>query len=206
MPRKNLVRTSHFPYHITTRSNQRQWFVIDLKDVWEITLNSLYEANNIHPVRIHGFVLMGNHYHLVVDTPDSNIDKFMYEFNKRFSLALRISSGKINKMFGGRYKRSLIQNRSHYLNVLKYVYRNPVKANIVNRVESYRFSTLYAELKHSSLPFRLHSYVNVYDYLEWFNSNHTDLQNESIKKGLKKTVFNYSGTRERRAPPCFDSF
>ena len=55
--------------------------------VWDIAINSL-PANSRHPIQIAQFVLMQNHYHMLVRTPNGNLDKFMYEFGKNFSLGL----------------------------------------------------------------------------------------------------------------------
>lgn len=198
MPRKKTIRTSDFPYHVVSRTNQRSWFKIPMKEVWKIAMTSLKIANEKHPVNIHAFVLMSNHYHLVIDTPDSNIDKFMYEFNKNFSLSLRVASGLQNKMFGGRYKWSLLTSRPHYLNVLKYVFRNPVKAQICQQVENYSFSSF----KNFSL--QINSYIDYSEYIDWFNTSHDEKQNDSIKKGLRNSMFNYCGSREDRIPPDYD--
>jgi putative transposase len=85
MPRKKTIKNNIYPYHITTRSNQSQWFNVPLERVWSLALESLSFADKKHTVEIHAFVFMSNHYHLVVLTPFSNIDLFMYEFNKNFS-------------------------------------------------------------------------------------------------------------------------
>lgn len=198
MPRKKTIRTNEFPYHVVSRTNQRNWFQIPMKEVWKLAMSALNIANNKHPVNIHAFVLMSNHYHLVVDTPDSNIDKFMYEFNKNFSLTLRISSRLQNKMFGGRYKWSLLTSKSYYMNVLKYVFRNPIKANICSIVEDYPFSSL------RKFPLNLCPYIDPGEFLEWFNEAHDEKQNESIKKGLRNSNFSYCASREDRIPPDYD--
>lgn len=198
MPRKKTIRTNEFPYHIVSRSNQRSWFKIPMKEVWKIAITSLQIANEKHPVNIHAFVLMSNHYHLIVDTPESNIDKFMYEFNKNFSLTLRISSRLQNKMFGGRYKWSLLTSNSYYMNVLKYVYRNPIKAGICNFVEDYPFSSL------RKFSLNLRPYIDPKEFLDWFNEAHDEKQNESIKKGLRNSKFSYCASREDRIPPDYD--
>ncbi|MFT6069645.1 MAG: putative transposase [Bacteriovoracaceae bacterium] len=208
MPRKLTYRTDQFPYHITSRSNHRTWFQIDLEEVWRISLESIKIANRKHPVSIHAFVLMSNHYHLLLDTPLKNIDSFMYELNKNFSLEIRIKTKKINRMLGGRYKWSLITSDIHYANVLKYIYLNPNKASIVDDATKYPLSTLYLQTR--SLPFvtDLSPYINPTDinFLTWLKSGHTKEQAESITSGLKKTNFKFSGSREKRNPPDFDFF
>ena len=197
MPRKILVRTNEHPYHITSRSNHKTWFSIPLQEVWGICKHSISIANKKHPVNIHSFVLMSNHYHLILDTPNSDIDKFMYELNKNISLTLRKETGMINRMFGGRYKWSLITNQIQYLHVMKYVYRNPVKAKISLNVEDYPYSTLNTAFKSKEFTTKLKPHINVQKHIQWFNTTHSDVQNDSISTGLNKTIFNFAGSRQK---------
>ncbi len=208
MPRKKTILSDKFPYHVTTRSNHKSWFQISLVKVWEIALNALHFAHEKYPIRLHGFVLMNNHYHLVLDTPNSDINLFMYEFNKNFSLQLRIETQLINRMFGGRYKWSLIQNRDQYFHVMKYVFLNPVKVKIVDDATKYKYSSLYVEKNKSHFPIQVQPYFKVLDvrFLNWIHQMHTEEQNHSIIRGLRKSTFRFSGTRQIRNPPNFDCF
>jgi len=89
MPRKNLIRTNLYPYHVTIRSNNKEWFDLPREIVWKICLRAMVLANQKHPVRIQAFVLMANHYHLLIWTPQCNLDRFMSVFNvarKKISL------------------------------------------------------------------------------------------------------------------------
>lgn len=207
MPRKKTIRTNLYPYHIVSRSNQKQWFQLEMNKVWALSLRSLKIAAKKHPVNCHAFVLMSNHYHLVIDTPDSNVDLFMYEFNKNFSIMLRDATNLINRMLGGRYRWSLIKSREHYLNVLKYVYLNPNKAGIVNDASVYPFSTLYQDFDPKEFPLKMKSFVNLDDkrFVEWVNRSHSPEQSRSIQKGLHYGDFSYRKTDSGEVPE-FDAF
>ena len=52
MPRKNLIRTNLHPYHITIRSNNRDWFELPMDDIWEISKQSLMLANKKYPAKV----------------------------------------------------------------------------------------------------------------------------------------------------------
>ena len=119
MPRKKLIRCSDTSYYVTIKSSS-SWFYQPLRRFWKIACESLTKAEEKYPVSIHAFVLMSNHYHLVLDTPDSNIDKFMYEFNKNFSLALRKYSKKGEATFKSRYRWCLVEKKYISL-VLRYI-------------------------------------------------------------------------------------
>jgi putative transposase len=190
MPRKPLIRNSIYPYHVTSRSNNKEWFDLPLSQVWNICLNSLKHANSRHPVDIISFVLMSNHYHLLIKTPDENLDLFMYELNKMISLSMRVKTKRINKIFGGRYKWCMIQSNRYFANCYRYVYQNPMRANLVDRCEEYPYSTL--SYKHYKKKFS----VQLFDKLGfadeykmgWINQRIQENEKEAIQKGLYRTV------------------
>jgi putative transposase len=190
MPRKPLIRNSIYPYHVTARSNNKEWFDLPMKQVWNICLNSIKHANSRHPVDVISFVLMSNHYHLLVKTPDENLDLFMYELNKMISLSMRVKTKRVNKIFGGRYKWCMIQSNRYFANCYRYVYQNPMRANLVDRCEEYPYSTL--SYKHSTKKFS----VQLFDKLgfadeykmSWINQPIQENEKEAIQSGLYRTV------------------
>jgi len=145
MARVPLIKSGTHFYHVTTRSNNKEWFKLPLEEVWKISVASMKKANGAHPAEVAQYVLMGNHYHMLIKTPNLDLDKFMYFFNKTFSDLLRRKSGQINRMFGGRYRWSIIDNDDYLKTVYKYICQNPIKANLVTKCENYRYSTLWYE-------------------------------------------------------------
>lgn len=198
MPRKNLIRTDKSPYHITIRSNNREWFNIPMNEMWKICLESLAKANTSHPVKIQAFVLMANHYHLIVWTPNCNLDKFMGILNSHISKVIRKKTGRINRIFGDRYKWSLITNQRYHLSCLRYVYQNPIQANITKRCEHYRYSTLYYVNKDIEFSFPLFNPIqkDKEHFIKWVNQKTDDLEN--IRKGLQKSTFKLPVSRTSR--------
>lgn len=142
MPRKNLIRTDQFPYHITIRSNNRDWFELPLEEMWDICKQGLKHAHQAHPSKVEAFVLMSNHYHLLIWTPKSDVDRFMYELNSYISKIVRFRTKRINRIFGDRYKWTLVDQQNYYKQVLRYIYQNPLKAGLVIKCELYPYSTL----------------------------------------------------------------
>lgn len=197
MSRRKLIRNNKFVYHITTRSNSKEWFYLPSKEVWAIATELLAEAQLKFDIEIHNFVLMNNHYHLLVRTPNSDIDKVMGMFNKKMSDKINYSSGRININFGGRYRWNIIQKKSYYLNAYRYIYQNPIRANISKTAEGYPYSTLQLELGKINLPFKVKNYMSNID-LVWIN-NRFSLESESrIKKGFRKAIFKPSYDSKRR--------
>lgn len=190
MPRKNLIRSQIHPYHVTTRSNNKEWFTLSMPQMWKICLDGLKRANERHPVKIHAFVLMQNHYHLMLTTPDANVDKFMYELNYHISRTVRIRTKRINHVFGQRYKWSLIETRGYHLNVIRYVYQNPLKKNLAIRCEDYPYSTLFYYVRKIDLGFPLTEPLMGESplVLDWFNQRAQRALEEQEAMLMKKTV------------------
>ena len=201
MPRRLLIRTNSHPYHITSRSHNKDWFSLPLNEVWNFCLKALDFAHNKNPISIHAFVLMGNHYHLVATTPNNDIDSFMMHFNKSFSEKIKSSSGAINQKFGGRYKWCIIEHQNYFYNVMRYVFRNPVRAGLVKKVESYPYST--AKEKKGKLTDAITFNMNMgQDYrtlLSFFN-NENFMDDQVVKLALRHSHFKPSLDKNNLKP------
>lgn len=204
MPRKPIIRSSEHYYHLTGRSNNREHFYLSPDEVWEVMTSELRKLQNENDLKISAFVLMGNHFHLLALTPKETIDRIMYFFMKKVTYEMHKKTGRINKIFGGRYKGCLIDDPKYLLNVYKYIYRNPVAAGIVKKAEEYPYSTLFYDLNESKPPFTLFDVtpVNIAASklvkAEWINSTFDTNEVESMKWGLSKTKFQYKKERNQR--------
>ncbi|MFT6067861.1 MAG: putative transposase [Bacteriovoracaceae bacterium] len=191
MPRKNLVRTSEFPYHVTSRCHNQDWFQIPLDEVWELSLDSFKEAHKMIPINLVSYVLMGNHYHMIIKTPDSNLDLFMREFNRRLTLKIQKRGKIINQIFGGRYKWCLISVNNYFINCYRYVYQNPVRAGIVQKCEEYPYSTLknITQCEEFSIPICDHYGFKDEWGLKWLNETVPDIERKLLVNGLRRSEF-----------------
>jgi len=166
-----------------------------MEDVWKIFVSELNKVSLDGRFRIHAFVLMHNHYHLVASTAENvMLGNPMQSLQKSVSRTINFRADRINHVFGGPYKGCLITCPYHYARVLKYVYRNPVKAGICSRVEDYIYSTVLTGQSKIRLskPFEGFDTAiprsNV-DYFKWLNKPAEIKENELITKILKKTHF-----------------
>ncbi len=141
MPRKNLTISTDSPYHVMNRSNNREWFYIPIEKTWRIFCETMNESALQYRTEIHAFVLMSNHYHLILSTPQGNLDKFMRHLQTEISRRIQRVAGRTNHVFGSRYKWSLLQDAEGISEVYKYVLRNPVRAGMSDLVQGYPYST-----------------------------------------------------------------
>lgn len=189
MPRPNLIRSDIYPYHITSRCNNKDFFPLPMDEVWNIMLNRLQYTHQEFKLAIHAFVLMGNHFHLLCHTPKGNLDQAMHSFLRGTSVHITRRAGQENHLWGGRYKWSLIDSQTHYYQVYRYIFQNPIRAGIVNKVENYPYSTLSGEV-----PFPLHSFVPMSfggkeGEIIWLNEQYKNEEQHLIKLGLRKSQF-----------------
>ena len=205
MARLKLIRTSDFPYHVYNRYNNKAPSTVSPNVVWRVYAKYLYAIYCIYNVRIHAFVMMGNHYHLIVSTPDKNIDQAMQYFHTFICRALNQASQSINHQFGGRYRWSVIHNLSYVRNVLRYVYLNPVKAGLCERAEQYPWSSLSRLLGDGRLsfpvapltPFSEEIPVNPIELADFVNIDFPDDLYYFAEKALQSPIFKFKNRRSK---------
>ena len=196
MPRARLFRTSSLSYHITARSNNREWFYIPIEDSWSVFCRSLNEAAYRYGVNLHGFVLMSNHFHLLLTTPNKNLDEFMRYFLSNATRRIQRKADRINHVFGARYRATVIDSAWGLAYVYKYIYRNPVRAGISERVQDYQWSSFQ---KYENLI--LSEGIDIYwsnipkdpiAKLKWLN-HPTPIENEVlIGRALRRAKFKFT--------------
>jgi hypothetical protein len=95
---------------------------------------------------------MGNHYHLLIETPDGNLSLGMRQLNGVYTQLFNRRHQRTGHLFQGRYKSILIQKDSHLLEVCRYVVLNPVRARMVERPEAWKWSSYRATAGRESPP------------------------------------------------------
>tara|TARA_Y100000768_G_scaffold388811_2_gene387420 strand:- start:2736 stop:3188 length:453 start_codon:yes stop_codon:yes gene_type:complete len=131
---------------------------------------------------------MSNHYHLLISTPNEDIDKFMMLFNKKLSELIKKHSGVINHKFSNRYKWTIVDNNNYLLNVYRYIFQNPIRANIVDDMLHYPYSSLhFSRFECKKLNCKPH--FNWQKERHWLIKQYGDDFDNIIRKGLKHNFF-----------------
>lgn len=105
-----------------------------------------------YQVDLHAYVLMSNHFHLLVATPKGNLSEFMRHFNISYTAAFNRRHRRVGHLYQGRYKAILVDQDSYLLELSRYVHLNPV------RIKSYQGDTTGERIRYleryrwSSLP------------------------------------------------------
>lgn len=188
MPKRKLIRQSKYPYHVVTRTNNKNWFQIPIFEVWDICRECILYAQSKEPVVINCFLLMNNHYHLPVTTPNLNIDKFMMHFNWKLSDLISKYSGVITQNFSNSYRWTIVDKQSYLQNVYRYIYQNPVRADITESCISYPYSSLHFN-KIESKKFNFKPHFNYSSSKSWFEKRYGCDYDSMIKVALKRPYF-----------------
>ena len=130
-------------YHVTSRGNERKTTFKDNKDR-NIFLETVQRTNHRYNFICHAYCLMGNHYHLLIETPDGNLSKGMRHLNGVYTQTFNRRHKRVGHVFQGRYKAILIQKESHLLEICRYVVLNPVRANMVKQPKDWKWSSYQA--------------------------------------------------------------
>lgn len=107
----------------------------------EVFIDILRESVELFDFRISAYCLMSNHYHLLVQTPKGNLSRCMRHVNGVYTQRFNRRHKKEGQLFRGRYKAVLVEGDSHLLEVLRYIHRNPLTAEIVKSLGDYSWSS-----------------------------------------------------------------
>ena len=144
-------------YHVMNRGRRAENIFID-KDDYKAFIQVLIESTEMWSLRISAYCLMGNHYHLLVQTPQANLSRCMRHINGVYTQRFNRRHCYDGQLFRGRYKSILVSDDPYLLQVVRYIHKNPVKAGIVSQPEKYLWSS------HNS-------YLSVNREWDWLNKS-----------------------------------
>ncbi|MEZ4815214.1 MAG: transposase [Bdellovibrionota bacterium] len=209
MPRKPLIRSDIFPYHVTNRTRDKIFYPLPLKEVWNIYTDQLKIATWAFGAHIHAFVLMSNHYHLFLSTPECNIDQIICFVQSEVSKKIFTKTNSKESYFETRYRWSLIKDRNYFANVYRYIYQNPLRAGIVTRLEDYYFSSFHGKAGYSKLEIPLYNHFfyedlnfNLHEEESWLNNVMEEEQVKLVRKGIRRFEFSLSTQDKLKFKPC----
>jgi len=104
-------------------------------------LKFLAEATKRFGWSISAWVLMTNHFHLVIKTPQPNLSQGMHWLNGSYASWFNQKYQRSGHLFGARYKAAIVETETYFTRVLRYVVLNPVRAGMVTRPEEHCWSS-----------------------------------------------------------------
>ncbi len=144
MPRRARHYISGQPYHIVQRGNNREPCFIEIEN-YQFYLGLWQELSNKYAVSVHAYCLMTNHIHfLVTPETDDAISLVMKQVGSRYAQYINKKYKRTGTLWEGRHKSSLIQSEKYLLTCYRYVELNPVRAGMVEKPESYKWTSYHA--------------------------------------------------------------
>ncbi len=155
-------------YHILSRGNQKQAIFKDDKDR-EAFIDVIKEAVKRFSIEVYAYVLMGNHYHLMLKTQDPNLSKTMQWIGTAYTRRYHLRHKECGHLFQGRFKSVIVEDETYLLRLSYYIHRNPLRAGMVSRLIDYRWSS-YAAYAYQNHQQRKPGWLNTDFILSKFNS------------------------------------
>lgn len=182
-------------YHFTCRGNEKNRIFKDDTDRKEF-LGILKDSLEKYMVQLHGYVLMNNHFHLILHTPSGSLSRFAQRFNTAYTVYYNRRHKRSGHLYQGRYKAILIEKDSYLLVLSRYIHLNPVKIKKINKlpisgqIEYLRHYRWSSNLGYGLLRYRedFTCYRDVLEYTGGDNKYGRKSYREFVEEGLLKDI------------------
>ncbi len=153
-------------YHVTSRGNQRAQIFLDDSDrrEWLAIVEQVAERFGW---RVYAYCQMGNHYHLLVRTPEPNLARCMRHLNGLYTQRFNRQHHRCGHLLQGRYHAVIIDDQRYLLEVIRYVLLNPVRAGMVSTAAEWPWSSYPSTIGKSATP----RWLAATDVLAYFSND-----------------------------------
>src|SRR3989338_3812253 len=185
MPRPLRLEFPGACYHVLSRGNERKAIFREGVD-YEIFLGLLKDCADRFDLLVHAWCLMPNHFHLLLETKDSNLSQAMKRLLGVYTMRFNSKHHRRGHLFQGRYKPFLLDKDNYFLELSRYIHLNPVKAKLAKAPEDYTHSSMRYFLKDKSpdllhRDFTLNSFKSKADYRQFVTEG---LRQENLTKPI----------------------
>lgn len=175
-------------FHVLNRGVNRRTLFYDARD-YEAFVADMLETLRTRPMRICSFCLMPNHWHMVLwPERDNDITLFVHHLASLHASRWKRRHDEVGlgPLYQGRFKAFPVQTDHHFFTVVRYVERNPLRANLVNSAEAWRWSSL----GQASFPLRIPlsdwptgnpTVMHRSKWIDWVNAPQTMAEIESVR-------------------------
>ncbi len=191
MGRALRVDVGGMVYHVLNRANFRSRLFENNKQYQEF-VNILKEAQEYTPMRILAYCLMPNHWHLVLyPNHDNDLARFMHRVTLTHTQRYHAKTKTVGygHIYQGRYKSILVEQDEHFLTLVRYVERNAKQANLVDKAEHWKWSSLSVRVQGNEKQRKLLSPWPVPEpnhYIEWVNESGIKKESEDIQLAIRR--------------------
>lgn len=130
-------------YHVLSRGNEKRDIFSDDEDR-RIFIKLMGEMAERFSIEIYAYVLMNNHYHILIKTQKANLSAAMQWFGVTYTSRYNIRHERSGHLFQGRFKSFLVENDAYLMRLSCYIHRNPVRQGVAERLADYKWSSYLA--------------------------------------------------------------
>ena len=170
-------------YHVTSRGNERKAIFKDDTDR-EKFLELLGRSVEQFDLRLHAYVLMENHYHLLIETRRQGLNRALRYLNGVYTQAFNRRHKRVGHLFQGRYKAILVEKESYLLELSRYIHLNPWRVKEGIDPFKYRWSSLASYVGARGLP----SWLTVKEITSRFGAKGKKGYGEFVSEGIKSGI------------------
>jgi REP element-mobilizing transposase RayT len=177
MARQLRIEYAGAYYHVLSRGNNLNDIFLsddDRNDFLEI----LAEMSMRFDIEIYGYVLMNNHYHLLLRTLKPNLSKSMQWLGTRYTRSFNIRNERSGHLFQGRFKSIIVENGAYLMQLSCYIHRNPLRAGVVDRLTKYKWSSYNYYAYHTKRPPRWLKTSLLFSQLKAIKDKHRAYRNK----------------------------
>jgi putative transposase len=179
MVRQLRIEYKYAFYHVMSKGNGGQAIYRSNRDRQKF-LEYIGLAHDKYGIVIHAYTLMTNHFHLVIETPEANLNKAMHFINTSYTVYYNKKWKKSGHVFQGRYKAILIDKDEYIQQVSRYIHLNPIKAKLIEIPEDYEWSSCKYFVRQKEKP----KYLNIKFTLSFFDGSRKKYKN-FISDGIR---------------------
>ena len=141
MARQPRLALPGYPHHVIQRGNNRQPIVLDETD--RKMLYSLWLEESLrHKVAVNAYVLLDNHFHMLLTPPsDEAMSLMMQSVGRTYVRYFNKRHNRSGTLWEGRYKSSLVDSEAYLLTCMAYIDLNPVRAGLAESAEAFNWSS-----------------------------------------------------------------
>ncbi len=139
MPRYNRQYSEIKVYHVIIRGINKQNIFLDDKDKTKF-LKILIETKEKYEYEIYAYCLMSNHIHIVIYDKKNKLSTIMQSIEISYSLYFNKKYNRIGHLFQNRFLSKKVEDRNYFMQVCRYIHKNPLKAGIA-KTEEYKWSS-----------------------------------------------------------------
>ena len=127
-------------YHVYARGNSRRSIYLDDRDRLQF-LEYMGRVTNRFGFIYHSYCLMGNHYHLLLETPEANLSIGMHWLDSSYANYFNWRHEHVGHVFQGRFRSIVVQRETYLLELSRYIVLNPVRAGLTSDPEDHYWSS-----------------------------------------------------------------